>query len=145
MNEIAVFRVDSLWCGLDISVISEITTAGQITPVYGSTPDIAGIINLRGQIVTIINLAKKFGFQTEEKKGESIIIIIHFDEESIGLLADGIYDILPVKKACLEKKPSNLEGISARYFTEVMKTPEMLIMLLDLEKLAAIENQENNQ
>lgn len=135
MKEIAVFRVDSIWCGLDISAISEITTAGKITPVYGSTPDIAGIINLRGQIVTIIDLAKKFGFQTEAKKEEPIIIIIHFDEESIGLLADGIYDILPVKNDCLEKKPSNLEGISAEFFTQVMKTPDMLIMLLDLPKI----------
>ncbi|HDR03824.1 MAG TPA: chemotaxis protein CheW [Candidatus Marinimicrobia bacterium] len=145
MNEIAVFKVDSIWFGLDISAIREITSAGYITPVYCGAPDIAGIINLRGQIVTILDLSKKFAIPPSKKSGKQLIIIIHYVKESIGLLVDAIHDILPIKKECLEKKPSHLEGISAEYFSGVMKTPDMLIMLLDLEKVAAAETKGKNQ
>ncbi|MCK5520436.1 MAG: purine-binding chemotaxis protein CheW [Candidatus Marinimicrobia bacterium] len=134
-GEIAVFQVDQIICGLDISYVQEINKHINITRVYGAPDYVRGIMNLRGQIVTVIDMRKKFGLESVEFNDGMRIVVTKYNEESIGLLVDGVKDVISAATENIEPPPSNVKGVSSRYFNGVLKLKDSLLMLLDKDKV----------
>ncbi len=134
-QEIAVFQVGQILCGLNINHVQEINKHINITKVYGAPDYVRGIMNLRGQIVTIIDMRKKFGLESVEFNEEMRIVVTKSNDESIGLLVDGVRDVIQANTESIEPPPSNVRGVSSRYFMGVLKMKDALLMLLDKERV----------
>lgn len=133
--EFSTFYVGGALCGINILNIQEINKHFEITKVPQASDDIEGILNLRGRIVTIIDLGKKLGLAPVNKNKDNRNIIVNSEDEHIGLLVDTISDVAIAKKDDIEPAPSNIGGVKGKYFQGVLKTEKQLIGILDIDEV----------
>lgn len=133
--EFSTFYVGGALCGINILNIQEINKHFEITQVPQSSDFIEGILNLRGRIVTIIDLGKKLGLAPVNKDKDNRNIIVNSEEEHIGLLVDAISDVVIAKSEDIEPAPSNIGGVKGKYFQGVLKTEKQLIGILDIDEV----------
>lgn len=133
--EFSTFYVGGALCGINILNIQEINKHFEITKVPQSSDYIEGILNLRGRIVTIIDLGKKLGLDPVTKDKDNRNIIVNSEEEHIGLLVDSISDVVIAKSEDIEPAPSNIGGVKGKYFQGVLKTEKNLIGILDINEV----------
>jgi len=119
--EFATFYVGGSLCGINILNIQEINKHFEITKVPQASDYIEGILNLRGRIVTIIDLGKKLGLAPVTKNKDNRNIIVNSDDEHIGLLVDAISDVVLAKEEDIEPAPSNIGGAKGKFFQGVLK------------------------
>ncbi|BDV01337.1 chemotaxis protein CheW [Thermodesulfomicrobium sp. WS] len=137
--QMSCFYVGSALCGIDIRVIQEMNKQMEMTRVPGAPAYVLGIMNLRGRIVTIIDLGKKLGLGQSKKTEQSRIIIVNSREENIGLLVDRIADVVTTRWEDVEPTPSNIKGIKGKYFHGVCKSGKELVAILDIDAVLADE------
>ncbi|MGM0417095.1 MAG: chemotaxis protein CheW [Thermodesulfobacteriota bacterium] len=133
--ELATFYVGEALCGIDILNIQEINKQFDFTTIPQSEDFVKGVLNLRGRIVTILDLGKKLGLSPVKKHKNNRNIIVNFYDEQIGLLVDKISDVIVAKKSELDSPPANLGGIQGGYFENIVKTEKSLIGILDIDKV----------
>lgn len=137
--QLACFKIDELLCGVDISCVQEINRKLEATQVPLAADYVIGIMNLRGRIVTVINLGKKLGLRPCRMGGKSRVIIINRDEEYVGLLVDSIRDVMTVKATEIVAPPANIDGTNGRFFAGACRLQNELISVLDVESVLADE------
>lgn len=130
-----VFRVDEILCGVSITQVQEITQNVEITPVHHAPECVKGVVNLRGQIVTVIDLRKTFGLEAAELHPEMRIVVVKFAEESIGLLVERVEDVMQADQYDLEAPPGNICGVSGAFFRGVYKMEKSLVAVVNLEEI----------
>jgi purine-binding chemotaxis protein CheW len=136
-REFSTFMVGNSLCGIDIEQIQEINRNFDFTKVPSSDDYIKGILNLRGRIVTLIDLGKKIGISSKGISSDSGNIIVSSGEEDIGLMVDSICDVVSEENAEIDTPPANIGDIKGRYFTSLLKTKDRLVGILDLEEVLA--------
>ncbi len=138
--QLACFYLGDTLCGLDISIVQEINQDLQITHVPLSPDYVVGIMNLRGQIVTVVDQSRKIGFEASSITDESRIIIVTSLNEHIGLLVDKVTDVLTASVKDIADPPSNIKGVQGKFFKGVVHTANNEILaLLDVEAVLAEE------
>ncbi len=138
--ELATFYVGNALCGMDILKVQEINKVMQMTRVPQAPEYVLGILNLRGQIVTIIDLSKKLGLGRTGTGDSQRNIIVNSATGHVGLLVESISDVVTADMNKTEAPPANMNGIQGEYFTAVCKTETLLIGILDVEKVLALED-----
>ncbi|WP_028317994.1 chemotaxis protein CheW [Desulfobulbus elongatus] len=138
--ELATFYVGHALCGMDILKVQEINKLMEMTKVPQAPDYMVGILNLRGQIVTIIDLGQKLGLGKVEISNESRNIIINAPGEHVGLLVSKISDVVMANPDRIEPAPANMSGIQGSFFTGVYKTENKLIGILDIKEVLRIES-----
>lgn len=138
--ELATFYVGEALCGMDILKVQEINKLMQMTKVPQAPDYVLGILNLRGQIVTIIDLGKKVGLGETDTDADPRNIIVDSGGSYVGLLVKKIGDVVPANMEKLEAAPANMSGIQGEFFTGVYKTDAKLIGILDVDKVLSIED-----
>ncbi len=133
--DLLVFFIGEFRCGIDILEIEGINLVPLITPVYNEPDYVKGLLNLRGQVVTVLDLGKRLGFDNSTITKKSRIIIIKSEAEYLGLLVDSVSDVLPVEVQFVEIPPENtLEG-KEPYFSGIVKNENKLTAILDVRKI----------
>lgn len=138
--ELATFYVGDALCGMDILKVQEINKLMEMTKVPQAPSYVMGILNLRGQIVTIIDLGKKLGLTVSEINEASRNIIVNSDNEYIGLLVSRISDVVEADWQKVEPPPANIGGVQGIFFKGVFKMEDRLIGILDADRVLAEEN-----
>jgi len=138
--ELASFFVGEALCGMDILKVQEINKLIEMTRVPQAPDYVLGILNLRGEIVTIIDLGKKLGLKSTEISDKTRNIIVNSKGEHIGLMVEKISDVVQAKFDKIEAPPANIGGVQGKYFTGVLKTKDRLIGILDVGKILEEEN-----
>jgi purine-binding chemotaxis protein CheW len=138
--EMATFYVGEALCGMDILNVQEINKLMDMTTVPQAPDYVMGILNLRGQIVTIIDLEKKLNLGKTELSEMSRNIIVNAKDEYIGLLVTRISDVVEAQWDKVEPPPANIGGLQGKFFKGVFKTKERLIGILDVEKVLENDN-----
>ena len=137
--EMATLYVGKALCGMDILNVQEINKLMDMTTVPQAPDYVMGILNLRGQIVTIIDLGKKLNLGNTELSEMSRNIIVNSKDEYIGLLVSRISDVVEADLDKVEPPPANIGGVQGKFFKGVFKTKERLIGILDVERV--LENE----
>ena len=137
--ELSTFLVGDALCGMDILTIQEINKLIDMTSVPQAPSYVLGILNLRGQIITSIDLGKKLGLGETEMSEDPRNIIVNSRGEHIGLMVRKISDVVQADKDKFEPPPSNMGGIQGEFFTGVYKTESKLIGILDVEKVLKMD------
>jgi len=138
--ELATFYVGDALCGMDILKVQEINKLMEMTKVPQAPAYVMGILNLRGQIVTIIDLGKKLGLTSVEINESSRNIIVNSDNEYIGLLVSKIGDVVEADWQRVEPPPANIGGVQGAFFKGVFKMQDRLIGILDADRVLAEDN-----
>ncbi len=138
--ELATFYVGDALCGMDILKVQEINKLMQMTKVPQAPDYVLGILNLRGQIVTIIDLGRKLGLGQTDMDADPRNIIVNSSGGHVGLLVKRISDVVEADMQKREPAPANMGGIQGEYFTGVYKTDKDLIGILNIEKVLSIED-----
>lgn len=118
---ISTFSIRDTICGIDTNLVQEVVLAGDITRVHNAIDYILGIINLRGKIVTIIELGKKIGMPTSAITDSSRIFIIEWKDEYIGLLVDKVSDTIIIQKDALSPPPLNVKSDQVNFLKGYIK------------------------
>ena len=138
--ELASFYVGEALCGMDILKVQEINKLIEMTRVPQAPEYVLGILNLRGEIITIVDLGKKLGLKSTEMSHKTRNIIVNSNGEHIGLMVEQISDVIQAEWEKVEAPPANIGGVQGRYFIGVFKTEDRLIGILDVEKVLEEEN-----
>ena len=133
--ELATFYIGDALCGMDILRIQEINKHMEMTVVPQAPDYVMGILNLRGQIVTVIDLGQKLGLSSIELSDEARNIIVNSEDEHIGLVVDRICDVVEANQEMVETPPANIGAIQGVFFEGVFKTENNLIGILDVEEI----------
>ncbi|TYT75338.1 chemotaxis protein CheW [Desulfobotulus mexicanus] len=130
--ELATFYVGETLCGIDILNIKEMNNHTEITPVPGSEDWLVGVMNLRGRILTVMDMGLRLGLLPVK---DSRTLVVGYEDEHLGLLVGKIEDVVIADSLKIEPPPSNLSGVQGRFFKGVFKTDKKLIGLLDLKTI----------
>jgi purine-binding chemotaxis protein CheW len=135
VREWVVLEVGNIRCGIAITQIQEINKQIDMTPVHHAPAYVRGVINLRGQIVTVVDLRVKFGLPPLELDEERCIVVVRWSGESIGVLADRIQDIVVADAADILDPPANICGVTGAFFSGIYPMEQGLVAFLRLPEL----------
>jgi len=143
MNEtqLVVFDIANFTCGIDIKRVKEINRKVEINRVSTAPDYVKGVINLRGDIVTIIDLHKKLNIIDNTSKESKRYIIANWEGEPVGIEVDAICDILTVLDDEISSVPSNLSSKISEFFESVFHKDDKIIGILDIDALLGIYNE----
>ena len=137
MQKYAVFRIAGEVFGITISRVVEIIREQKIFTLPGLPEFLSGVMNVRGTIIPLIDLRKRFAMQPSG--GKQRVIIIRYEQEKIGFLVDDIKDILTLEKHEIVSPPSIFKGFRTEYLTGLGKKNDMIIILLNVDTILTSE------
>lgn len=135
--EYATFHVGDVLLGIPIREVQEINRNLDLTVVPHAPAAVRGVMNLRGEVVTVIDLRVVFGLSPGEVTRSARNIVLTSGEERISLLVDRIADVVTARKDKIESPPGNLSGIEDRFFSGVYRLENELLLIVDVEEVLA--------
>lgn len=135
LTQFATFYLGDLLLGVEIANVQEINRQVGVTTVPHSAAHVRGVINLRGEVATVIDLRRVLGMASAEVTRESRNLIVHSQGEAIGLWVDRVSDILAIPIDEITLPPANVRGVDGQFFRGVYTTQDSIVVLLDVEKV----------
>jgi len=121
--------------GIPITQIQEIIKIPEITRIPNMPDFIEGVINLRGKIIPIIDLRKRFRLDQKQKDEETRIVIANIGGQPIGLISDSVSEVIRLSQEDIDPVPPIISHINSEYLSGVGKMDKRIIILLNLEKI----------
>jgi purine-binding chemotaxis protein CheW len=134
-SQYLTFRLGAEEYGVEILKVQEIRSYSAVTPVPNTPRAVKGVMNLRGQIIPVLDLRTKFGMPEAEYSRFAVVIVVVISGKVVGLLADGVSDVLTAARTDIQAAPDFGAPIEARPISGMAKAGEKLIILLDVEHL----------
>lgn len=132
--QFATFQVGELLLGIDIHQVQEINRNLQLTPVPHAPEAIRGVINLRGEVVTVVDLRRVLGLSPTEFSRSTRNVIIKHAGEQISLLVDRVADVITCQSDDIDPLPENLGSFDGCYFRGVFKLDQGLLIVLNVNE-----------
>jgi len=141
-RQVVVFKLGQEEYGFDVSVVREIHSMQDIAKVHRSAPHIEGVINLRGKLLTVVNLRTRFGMEPLKKaEGNPKIVVIDAPDALVGFLVDEVSEVARIEPQSIENAPEYIaKGIEAQYVLGIAKHEDRLITLIDPVKVLELDN-----
>ena len=137
-RKICTFYVDGYFFGIDVHDIQEVIRYQEMNAVPLADARISGLINMRGQIVTAIDMRKRFDFPVMPEGEKPNNIIVRTEDGAVSLLVDSIGDVINIACEQFETPPVNLKGEIRSMLREVCKFDAQLLLILDIEQVLNI-------
>ena len=128
--------------GIDVMRVQEVLPMSEIAPVPGAPPYVLGIINLRGNVVTVIDTRMRFGLQSRESDNASRIVVIETGDQVAGILVDSVAEVINVSEGEVDTAPNVGNDESSKYIYGVVSRGDELLILVDVDKLLSREEWE---
>jgi purine-binding chemotaxis protein CheW len=125
--------------GINVMQVQEVLRITEIAPVPGAPPYVLGIINLRGNVVTVIDTRTRFGLPIKEVDDASRIIVIESEKQVVGILVDAVAEVVELRETEIDAAPNVGTEESSRYIQGVATQEDSLLILVDLNKLLTDE------
>lgn len=134
-RQCVTFRLDNEIYGINVMLIQEVLRVTEIAPVPGAPNYVIGIINLRGNVVTVIDTRMRFGLPPKEMDDATRIVIIEVENQTVGIVVDSVSEVVDVDSSEIETAPNVGNDETARYIEGVVSRGDELLILVDLNKL----------
>jgi len=141
-QQVVVFDLDQQVYGVPIDAVLEIIRMEKITPIPQSPDFIEGIIEIRGKVIPVMDLRKRFGLQVAEHTQSTRIIIVDMDSNSMGIIVDSVAEVLQISSGNVEPPPSVIGSVDQSFIQGVALLEKRMIILLDLAKVLQDEEKE---
>jgi len=136
--QFCTFYVDGLFFGIDVLRVQEVLRFQEMTGVPLASPMVSGLINLRGQIVTAIDLRRRLALPDRPADQLPMNVVVRSDDGAISLLADEIGDVIEIDGSTLEALPASVRGAARELVTGVHKLKSSLLLVLDLDRALSL-------
>jgi purine-binding chemotaxis protein CheW len=133
-RQFATFFVDGLFFGIEVLEVQEVLRYQEMTPVPLAPEVVEGLINLRGQIVTAVDMRRRLGLQPRPEGQTPMNTVVRTAGGAVSLLVDEIGDVVEVDGGRFEQTPDNVEPAARELLKGVYKLKERLLLVLDTEK-----------
>jgi purine-binding chemotaxis protein CheW len=133
-RQYCTFYVNGHYFGLDVLKVQEVIRSQHMTPVPLAPPAVRGLINLRGQIVTAVDLRERLKLAPRQSGQEPVNVVVRTDEGAVSLLVDEIGDVLQVPESLFERPPATLDPAARELVLGAYKLPERLLLILDTDR-----------
>lgn len=141
-NKLIVFRLGHEEYALSVQNVGSIERILPITRVPSTPSFVKGVINLRGVVTPVIDLKRRFHNEDTEFSNQTRIIIINFEDITVGIIVDSANDVVDIDESQIEPPPEVVGMVEVDYITGVVKLDNRLLILLDLEKILSKEEWE---
>ncbi len=133
------FHLENEKYGIKVMQVQEVLRMTEIAPVPGAPHYVLGIINLRGNVVTVIDTRRRFGLPDVENDDETRIVIVEANNNVVGILVDSVAEVVDLKKSEIESTPNVGKDESSKYIQGVSSREGELLILVDVNKLLSEE------
>jgi purine-binding chemotaxis protein CheW len=137
--QLVVFSVGREEFAVEVTQVREIMRMEEITRMPKSPQFVEGIINLRGQIIAVVELAKRLNLEAGERDSDTRIIVVEAEDIKVGMIVDSVSEVLRASAEAVEPSPTLAMDLSAAYLQGVVKQDNRLIILLDLTKVLSLQ------
>ncbi|MDD3718250.1 MAG: chemotaxis protein CheW [Actinomycetota bacterium] len=137
--QLVVFSLGREEFAVEVTQVREIMRMEEITRMPKSPDFVEGIINLRGQIIAVVELAKRLNLEAGERSGDTRIIVVEAEDIKVGMIVDSVSEVLRVSADAVEPSPTLATDVAAAYLRGVVKQDNRLIILLDLTKVLSLQ------
>lgn len=132
--QLVTFRLDQEEYGVDINSVQEIIRGGGITRVPGAPPHVSGVINLRGRIIPVVDLRRRFSRPEVEENEEQRIVVVELGEKRLGMLVDSVRQVIKFSASLVEEMPEEATTPEASYIRGMAKLDRRLVIILNLNR-----------
>jgi len=133
------FKLDNEKYGIKVIQVQEVLRMTDIAPVPGAPDYVIGIINLRGNVVTVIDTRMRFCLPEKETDDNTRIVIIESENQVVGILVDSVAEVVDLRASAIETAPNVGNDESSRYIQGVCSTGDELLILVDVNRLLSDE------
>ena len=133
------FHLENEKYGIKVMQVQEVLRMTEIAPVPGAPHYVLGIINLRGNVVTVIDTRRRFGLGDVEHDDETRIVIVEANNNVVGILVDSVAEVVDLKVSEIETAPNVGNDESSKYIQGVSSRENELLILVDVDKLLSDE------
>lgn len=140
-KQLVVFKLFKEEFAVEITQVREIIKPPNITKLPHLSEFVEGVTNIRGDIVPVVSLRKRFGITEEGATGETRVIIVDLHENRVGFVVDAVTEVLRLPQSAIEPPPKTFAGLKADYLNGVGKLDDRLIILLDVNHILSSSEQ----
>lgn len=141
--QLVTFNLAQEEFGVDILRVQEIIRMLPITKVPNSPPFVEGVINLRGKVIPVIDMRKRFSLTQNAHDARTRIMVMELLGQVVGFVVDGVSEVLRIPASTVEEPPAVVAGVGSEYIKGVGKLNDRLLILLDLDKLLDAEEHQS--
>jgi len=133
------YQLEEETYGINVMQVQEVLRITEIAPVPGAPNYVIGIINLRGNVVTVIDTRSRFGLMSKESDDQTRIIIVEVNSNVIGMLVDSVAEVVYLHQSEIDTAPTVSNDDSSRFIQGVCSRDENLLILVDVDKFLTEE------
>ena len=133
-QQFCTFFIDSLFFGVNVQRVQEVLREQEMTRVPLAPPVVNGLINLRGQIVTAIDLRRRLELRDRASDRAPMNVVVRTDDGAVSLLVDDIGDVIKVQADTFEPPPETLTGVTRHLIRGIHKLEKQLLLVLDIDR-----------
>jgi purine-binding chemotaxis protein CheW len=137
--EFATFYVGNILLGIDIRKTEEINRQLDLTTVPNAPALVRGVVNLRGEVVTVVDLRAILGLEPAPLTPSTRNVVVRAGAERVGLLVDSVADVVTVKAGDIEDPPANVNGVDGQFFQGVYKLDAALLVVLNVSTALSVD------
>jgi purine-binding chemotaxis protein CheW len=137
--QLVTFRLQDETYGINVMHVQEVLRVSEIAPVPGAPDYVLGIINLRGNVVTVIDTRLRFGLPSNELTDSSRIVIIESEKQVVGILVDAVAEVVELTESQIDAAPNVGNEENSRYIQGIATMGDVLLIVVDLHKLLTDE------
>ncbi len=140
-TQLVVFVMENEEFACGINSVREVLKMIRVTPLPRSLDFVEGVINMRGDVIPVIDLRRRFGLPEAERTDESRIIIVEVEERMVGLIVDSVREVLSLSNQQIQEAPNQVAGEKTDLITGVGKVDDRMLIILDLDRILTSEEQ----
>lgn len=137
--QLVTFRVGGEEFGLDVFAVHEILRHEAPTPMPKAPAFVEGVLDVRGTLVPVVDLRRRFEVPAAAADADTRIVLVDFAGERLGLVVDAVTEVLRVPETAVAPPPKYVRGLAPEYLRGLVRLPERLVVLLDIERILASE------
>jgi len=138
-HQLVVFELGKEHYGVDISAVESIIKMQPITVVPHTPSFVEGVTNLRGSVLPVIDLRKRFGLSLDDISKNSRIVVIALGKTKVGMIVDAVSEVLSIPEDAIEPPPPMVTSVDTTFIIGIAKIETKLVILLDLSKVLSIQ------
>ena len=140
-KQLVIFKLANEHYGVDIASVESIIKTQPIACVPHAPDFVEGVTNLRGSVLTVIDLRKRFGLKKQAISQDSRIVVVAIGNVKIGMIVDSVSEVLRIPQDAIEPPPPMVTTIESMFITGIAKIESRLVIMLDLQKILTLEEQ----
>lgn len=139
-TQLVSFNLDNEEYGVEVLKVREIIRMLNVTRVPNTPPFVEGVINLRGKVIPVISLRKRFSLESADADGRTRIIVMELESEMTGFIVDSVAEVIRISPGEIQPAPPVIAGsIDQEYLAGVVNREDRLLVLLDMNRLLSCE------